>query len=243
MNKTLFNKIKKAIKEIEGDLNWDNYTFIQIDENKSNVPIFIFHIKIGRVWNLKNYYKTFLVYKFDKKFFANQIGRLTLFDYTKKQLYHKYNKNLEYFSKKDQLKNFFFIQSFKRAKFLDLIEKDEISKLSWIRVKRHDRLFENAIFLENKKISHISLNTRNFDLFLNYLNIRIKAKKENIEEFYEDSQYFEIRSNIFKFSNHFIKKKISEIKKNKKKVSIINFSFNNNQHYVTQTLGFANRLK
>ena len=230
-------KMKEEIREILDKNNFSDekiINFIKIEKKKSTTKIFF-------VQTEKSYinYPIYIIYKIKKNFkislFSKNEEKKEI-DYLKK----KYNKNLEFFLKENEIKKkYFYSKKFSKKNFLEILYKNEIEKLSWLRCsKKIDGIYENVIFLDKNKISHISLNLiKKNNYFVNFENStknKIRNKIENIENSFLDYNFFEIKFNIFKFSKNFQKKKIKEIL-SKKKI----WEFKNNLDYINKILNFS----
>lgn len=182
--------------------NYEVENYIKIDKSKSNVPIFIFQTKLKKsFFNSLKQYDIFLIFKSLEKFDIHKIYK-NVEKYSLYRLELKFNKNLEFFKKEKIEKNFFICQNYFRDEFLELIEKDQIPQLCWIKAKVKSN-YHDAIYLKNKKIS----NVHNQNFFKN-LYSTTKIKNEDMINFLKDSEIFQIKRNIFKFSNNFKKKKL-----------------------------------
>lgn len=227
--------IQEILNKLES-LNKKNviFNYIKLDEKLTNFPIYIFQTKLKTDF-LFSTYTIFLIYKLDEDFKLNKIlSRNEKFN----DLKNLFNKNLNFFPKDNKIKYFFHSEKVKKKDLLERIENNQISSLSWIK-KKIDNLYQNIIFLKDLQISYVSYASTSKFLNFNKL-IKMKVKKNNIYAFLENSDNFIIKTNILKFSQDFIEKKIEEIFVDNqiKKNIFVNYS----QKYVSETLGYDDNM-
>lgn len=221
-------KIKKKLYNIDWRYQIENY--FQIDLSKSNVPIYIFQTKLkNKVLCSYVKYDIFVITKINEEYqikeFFSDVRK-----YSKMKLKRKFNKYLEFFSKNKKIKKFFYFENYTRKEFVHMLDNNKIPNLSWIRA-RNLFYYRDAIFLKNQKIAYVK-----GDISEEFCQ-KGKIKKENFKKFLCNSKNFQIKKNIFKFSETFKKKRIQKIMREKNYWNF-NIITNNCQHYVSKTLGF-----